>query len=67
MGLFGYEVENSFDEMFDLNRDGFLDAGEQVLQMDYIMESVEGNGDSYEDGYGDGFGDGFGDGGDGGW
>ena len=63
MGLFGYEVENSFDEMFDLNRDGFLDAGEQVLQMDFIMESVEGNGDSYEGGYGDGFGDD----GDGGW
>ncbi len=48
MGFFDHEVESSFDRMFDLDRDGILDAGEQVLQMDYIMESVEGDRNAYE-------------------
>lgn len=30
------EVKNSFDSMFDLNKDGWLDAVEQGLQLSYI-------------------------------
>ena len=30
------EVKTSFDSMFDLNKDGWLDAVEQGLQLSYI-------------------------------
>ena len=36
MGFMDKEVKNSFDSMFDLNKDGWLDAVEQGLQFSYI-------------------------------
>ncbi len=36
MGFMDKEVKNSFDSMFDLNKDGWLDAVEQGLQLSYI-------------------------------
>ena len=36
MGFMDKEVKNSFDCMFDLNKDGWLDAVEQGLQLSYI-------------------------------
>ena len=36
MGFFEREVNNSFDEMFDINRDGILDATEISLQYSFI-------------------------------
>ena len=59
MGFFDNEVNSSFDSLFDLNRDGVLDSGEQVLRMNFIMDSIGENEsrDSYEDGYGDESGD----------
>ena len=49
MGFFDHEVRDSFDSLFDLNRDGFLDAGEEAMQMEFIMENIEGDGSSDED------------------
>ena len=36
MGFMDKEVKNSFDSMFDLNKDGWLDAVQQGLQLSYI-------------------------------
>ena len=36
MGFMDKDVKNSFDSMFDLNKDGWLDAVEQGLQLSYI-------------------------------
>ena len=36
MGFMDKEVKNSFDSMFDLKKDGWLDAVEQGLQLSYI-------------------------------
>ena len=36
MGFMDKEVKNRFDSMFDLNKDGWLDAVEQGLQLSYI-------------------------------
>ena len=36
MGFMDKEVKNSFDSMFDMNKDGWLDAVEQGLQLSYI-------------------------------
>ncbi len=41
MGFWDREVEDSFDEMFDINRDGFLDAGEEGLQIEYLNKMSE--------------------------
>ena len=54
MGLWNGNVENSFDKLFDLDRNGKLDIGEQVLQFMVISQEMEtGNnqeqeGDNYE-------------------
>lgn len=41
MGLFGdRKVSNAYDRMFDLNRDGYMNASEQALEYDYIEEST---------------------------
>ena len=36
MGFFDREVENGFDRMFDMNRDGILDPAEQGLEMEFM-------------------------------
>lgn len=36
MGLFDRDIKNGFDEMFDLNRDGVLDPGEQAMQFAFV-------------------------------
>ena len=36
MGFMDKEVKNSFDSMCDLNKDGWVDAVEQGLQLSYI-------------------------------
>lgn len=36
MGFWDRDVENSFDRMFDLNRDGKLSPVEQGFQMEFI-------------------------------
>ena len=41
MGFFDRKVRGSFDRMFDYNRDGVLDMGEQAFQMDYIGKEME--------------------------
>lgn len=41
MGFFDRDVENSFDSLFDLNRDGVLDAVEQGFQLDFLMKDME--------------------------
>ncbi len=41
MGFFDRPVENSFDRLFDFNRDGSLDPAEQGFQLDFIMEDIE--------------------------
>lgn len=41
MGFGDGKVENSFDALFDLDRDGVLDPVEQGIQFDYIMECME--------------------------
>ena len=33
--------ENSFDRLFDFNRDGSLDPAEQGFQLDFITEDIE--------------------------
>ena len=41
MGFWDREVENSFDSLFDLNRDGVLDPVEQGFQLEFIMHDME--------------------------
>lgn len=36
MGFMDKQVQNNFDKMFDLNKDGILDLTEQGLQHSYI-------------------------------
>ena len=48
MGFFDNPVRNSFDSLFDFNRDGVLDIGEQGAQLDFIMKDIEGD-DDYDE------------------
>ena len=41
MGFWDREVRNSFDAMFDFNRDGHLDFVEQATQFDFFEESIK--------------------------
>ena len=41
MGFWDRNLENSFDRMFDMNRDGVLDPVEQAFQLDYIAGQME--------------------------
>ena len=41
MDFWSRDVENSFDEMFDLNRDGRLDFAEQAYQQDFLIRDIE--------------------------
>lgn len=43
MGFLDRSVENSFDRLFDLNRDGVLDSVEQAVQLDYISREINGD------------------------
>ena len=36
MGPFDREVNNSFDKMFDRDRDGFLNASEEALKYEFL-------------------------------
>lgn len=41
MGFWDRDVENSFDSLFDMNRDGVLDAVEQGFQLDFLTRQME--------------------------
>ena len=41
MGFWDRNVENSFDSLFDMNRDGVLDPVEQGFQLDFITRQME--------------------------
>lgn len=43
MGFWDREVRDSFDSLFDLNRDGMLDPAEQAFQLDFLTREMEGN------------------------
>ncbi len=48
MGFWDREVEdNGLDDMFDLNNDGLIDAGEEAMEMDYLDRLI--NGDSSDE------------------
>ena len=40
MGFWDMDVDNSFDGLFDLNRDGMLDLAEQTYQLDYLEREM---------------------------
>lgn len=40
MGFWDRDVENSFDRMFDYNRDGHLDMFEQAMQFEFLEEEM---------------------------
>ena len=42
MGFWHREVRDSFDSLFDLNRDGMLDPAEQAFQLDFLTREMEG-------------------------
>lgn len=41
MGFWDRDVENSFDSLFDMNRDGVLDPAEQAFHLDFITRQME--------------------------
>ena len=41
MGFWDRDVENSFDSLFDMNRDGVLDPVEQGFQLDFLTRQME--------------------------
>ena len=41
MGFWDRNIENSFDCLFDMNRDGVLDPVEQGFQLDFITRQME--------------------------
>lgn len=49
MGFWDRNVENSFDSLFDMNRDGVLDAVEQGFQLDFLTHQMEGDDRSDDD------------------
>ncbi len=49
MGFWDRDVENSFDRMFDMNRDGVLDPVEQGFQLDFLTRQMEEDACSGED------------------
>ena len=48
MGFFDRDVNNGFDDMFDFNRDGVLDPGEQAMEFEY-MDRVSRGKDPWDD------------------
>ncbi len=49
MGFWDRDVENSFDSLFDMNRDGVLDPVEQGFQLDFLTHQMEGDDRSDDD------------------
>ena len=49
MGFWDRNVENSFDSLFDMNRDGVLDPVEQGFQLDFLTRQMEEEDRSDED------------------
>lgn len=49
MGFWDRNVENSFDSLFDMNRDGVLDPVEQGFQLDFLTRQMEEDDKSDED------------------
>ena len=41
MGFWDRDVENSFDSLFDMHRDGVLDLVEQGFQLDFLTRQME--------------------------
>ena len=41
MGFWDRNVEDSFDSLFDMNRDGVLDPVEQGFQLDFLAHQME--------------------------
>ena len=41
MDFWSREVDNSFDSLFDMNRDGVLDPVEQGYQLEFLERSME--------------------------
>ena len=41
MGFWDRNVDNSFDSLFDMNRDGVLDPVEQGFQLDFLTRQME--------------------------
>ena len=41
MGFWDRDVKNSFDSMFDMNRDGVLDLAEQGFQLDFLTRQMK--------------------------
>lgn len=56
MGPFDREVNNSFDRMFDMNRDGYLSSSEEAMKYDFL-NSFDDDSDSDIDDDLDGFDD----------
>lgn len=57
-GFWNRDVENSFDRMFDYNRDGYLDMFEQAIQYEFLegkMKSTAGDVDESDSFDEDGF------------
>ena len=49
MGFWDRDVENSFDSLFDMNRDGVLDPVEHGFQLDFLTRQMEEDNKSDED------------------
>lgn len=49
MGFIDRKVTNSFDSMFDLNRDGSLNPIEQTMQFDFIDRVCQDDSDDYDE------------------
>lgn len=49
MGFWNREVRDSFDEMFDFNRDGHLDSFEEAMKFEFIEESMKSGSSDDED------------------
>ena len=41
MGFWDREVRDTFDSLFDLNRDGMLDPAEQAFQLDFLTRKMK--------------------------
>ncbi len=41
MGFWDREVRDTFDSLFDLNRDGMLDLAEQAFQLDFLTRKMK--------------------------
>ena len=55
MGFWDHDVNNSLDAMFDFNRDGVLNAGEQAMKYEFLSGELDG--DDYNDNDGGDWGD----------